>query len=57
MIGMIKMDNKIIITLSLIIALLVGYIVGNGGSKSYADVAGGDVAVLTEILKKCYKRT
>lgn len=43
--------TKIIFALCIIIALLIGYIIGNGGSKSYADIAGGDVAVLMQIYQ------
>lgn len=43
--------SKALMVCIVIIALLVGYILGgNGNSKSYADVAGGDVAVLTQMF-------
>lgn len=43
-------QNKIIIALSLVIAMLVGYILGGGNSRSYA--LGEDLVYLKEMVEK-----
>lgn len=50
------MDNKskALIVCCMVIALLVGYIIG-GGNKASADMAGGDVAILLEQLAQLEK--
>lgn len=49
-------ENKLIFALCIIIALLVGYIFGSNGSTGFADIGGGDVAVLLDLLKEAQRQ-